>query len=204
MFRGSQDKDDLPISFRQNPRGFGSLPCLGHGAYKIDGGMIYEESTQGILIRVRPQFSLADSSLDQGRFVFTYHVEMENRGEEDAQLLFRHWKIHDSGGDDSEVNGEGVVGTTAHPESRICSRIQELLHVKIPSRIHGGELHLPAAGRVPIQGPGTSLLFSGLPARARRGRDELGDFRTPPVWPGKIDLPAESKLQNKVKCAKFL
>ena len=50
--------------------------------------MIYEESTQGILIRVRPQFSLADSSLDEGRFVFTYHVEMENQGEEEAQLLF--------------------------------------------------------------------------------------------------------------------
>ena len=72
--------------------------------------MIYEESTQGILIRVRPQFSLADSSLDEGRFVFTYHVELENQGEEEAQLLFRHWKIHDAGGDDSEVNGEGVVG----------------------------------------------------------------------------------------------
>ena len=72
--------------------------------------MIYEESTQGIRIRIRPQFSLADSSLGEGRFVFTYHVEMENQGEEEAQLLFRHWKIHDSGGDEEEVNGEGVVG----------------------------------------------------------------------------------------------
>ncbi|MFH1763479.1 MAG: Co2+/Mg2+ efflux protein ApaG [Gemmatimonadota bacterium] len=72
--------------------------------------MIYQELTDGILIRVRPAFSLADSSLDEGRFVFTYHVEMENQGEEPARLLFRQWKIHDSGGEDSEVNGEGVVG----------------------------------------------------------------------------------------------
>jgi ApaG protein len=72
--------------------------------------MIYEERTEGILIRVRPTFSLADSSLDEGRFVFTYHVKMENRGDQPAQLLFRHWKIHDAGGDDSEVHGEGVVG----------------------------------------------------------------------------------------------
>lgn len=72
--------------------------------------MIYQELTEGILIRVRPSFSLADSSLDEGRFVFTYHVEMENQGQESARLLFRHWKIHDAIGDDSEVNGEGVVG----------------------------------------------------------------------------------------------
>ncbi len=72
--------------------------------------MDYEKTTDGILIRVRPAFSLVDSSVDEGRFVFTYHVEMENRGEADAKLLFRHWKIHDSAGEDSEVNGEGVVG----------------------------------------------------------------------------------------------
>jgi ApaG protein len=72
--------------------------------------MIYQETTDGILIRVRPAFSLADSSLDDERFVFTYYVEMENKGEESAKLLFRHWKIHDAGGEDSEVNGEGVVG----------------------------------------------------------------------------------------------
>ena len=74
------------------------------------GFMIYQELTDGILVRVRPAFSLADSSLEEGRFVFTYHVELENKGEEPAQLLFRHWRIHDSIGDDSEVHGEGVVG----------------------------------------------------------------------------------------------
>ena len=72
--------------------------------------MIYQETTDGILIRVRPAFSLADSSLEEERFVFTYHVEMENKGEEPAKLLFRHWRIHDASGEDSEVNGEGVVG----------------------------------------------------------------------------------------------
>lgn len=72
--------------------------------------MKYEELTDGILIRVHPDFSLADSAPESGRFVFTYHVEVENLGEERAQLLFRHWRIHDSGGEDSEVNGEGVVG----------------------------------------------------------------------------------------------
>ena len=72
--------------------------------------MDYTEITDGILIRVQPVFSLADSSLDGSRYVFTYHVEMMNQGEESAKLLFRHWRIHDAAGEDSEVNGEGVVG----------------------------------------------------------------------------------------------
>ena len=57
--------------------------------------MDYQEITDGILIRVRPAFSLVDSSLDEGRFVFSYHVEMENQGAVAAKLLFRHWRIHD-------------------------------------------------------------------------------------------------------------
>ena len=102
-------KDGFQVSFLQRKavrrRSLEPKGCRDHG-----GGMIYEENTEGILIRVQPSFSLADSTLGEGKFVFTYHVEMENQGKESAQLLFRHWKIHDSGGEDSEVNGEGVVG----------------------------------------------------------------------------------------------
>ena len=72
--------------------------------------MEYELITEGIRILVRPSFSLSYSEPEDRRFVFTYHVEMENKGEEVAQLLFRHWRIHDSQGEDSEVDGEGVVG----------------------------------------------------------------------------------------------
>ena len=59
---------------------------------------------------VRPRFSLARSDPTEGEFVFSYHIRMENLGPQAAQLLFRHWFIHDSAGDDQEVDGEGVVG----------------------------------------------------------------------------------------------
>lgn len=72
--------------------------------------MDYEKVTQGIRISVQPSFSLSQSEPDDGRFVFTYLVEMENQGDEAVQLLFRHWHIHDGRGEDSEVDGEGVVG----------------------------------------------------------------------------------------------
>lgn len=71
---------------------------------------IYEDKTEGILVRVRPGFSLAQSDPEEGRFVFSYRVHLENQGTEPGQLLFRHWRIHDAVGEDSEVDGEGVIG----------------------------------------------------------------------------------------------
>ena len=70
----------------------------------------YQDTTEGIVVRVRPTFSLAQSSLEEGRYVFSYQVELENEGPEAGQLLFRYWHIHDSAGEDQEVEGEGVIG----------------------------------------------------------------------------------------------
>lgn len=72
--------------------------------------MLYEKSTQGIRVAVHPRFSLADSDPADGTFVFSYVINLENQSDATAQLLFRHWLIHDAAGDDSEVDGEGVVG----------------------------------------------------------------------------------------------
>ena len=72
--------------------------------------MDYTQITEGIRVLVQPTFSLPHSEPGDGKFVFTYRVQMENQGEEVAQLLFRHWRIHDSQGEDLEIDGEGVVG----------------------------------------------------------------------------------------------
>jgi ApaG protein len=72
--------------------------------------MRYEQATEGIRVRVQPQYSLAQSDPADGMFVFAYEIEMANLGEVPARLLFRHWRIHDSVGEDTEVDGEGVVG----------------------------------------------------------------------------------------------
>ncbi|MEC9241296.1 MAG: Co2+/Mg2+ efflux protein ApaG [Gemmatimonadota bacterium] len=72
--------------------------------------MDYKKTTAGIRVVVRPSFSLPHSEPADGKFVFTYLVQMENQSAEAAQLLFRHWHIHDSEGEDSELEGEGVLG----------------------------------------------------------------------------------------------
>ncbi len=70
----------------------------------------YESLTDGIRVTVRPRFSLAQSDPSEREFVFSYQIRMENMGEQAAQLLFRHWHITDAGGEDQEVDGEGVIG----------------------------------------------------------------------------------------------
>lgn len=89
--------------------------------------MRYESETAGIRVSVRPRFSLAQSDPSEDTYVFSYDVEVRNGGHEAVQLLFRHWHIHDSAGEDTVVDGEGVVGIqpvlppgTSHQYSSFC------------------------------------------------------------------------------------
>lgn len=70
----------------------------------------YHALTNGIRVTVRPFFAPEHSDPAVPRFVFVYRIRIENVGEHTAQLLWRHWHIHDPIGGPSEVEGEGVVG----------------------------------------------------------------------------------------------
>ncbi|MEE8061045.1 MAG: Co2+/Mg2+ efflux protein ApaG [Gemmatimonadales bacterium] len=73
-------------------------------------GEFFYRMSDGIRITVRPLFLDDRSDPDEQQFVFAYFVRIENVGREDAHLLRRRWLIHDSIGEDLEVEGEGVVG----------------------------------------------------------------------------------------------
>lgn len=66
--------------------------------------------TEGIRVTVRPAYLPDQSIPEQRQFVFAYNVRIENTGPQSAQLLSRRWRIHDSGGEDTVVAGDGVVG----------------------------------------------------------------------------------------------
>jgi ApaG protein len=69
----------------------------------------YRES-HGVRITVRPAYLRAQSRPSSGQYVFAYFVRIENVGTTAAQLVSRRWRIHDSVGEDTEVEGAGVVG----------------------------------------------------------------------------------------------
>ena len=71
---------------------------------------MYQECTRSIQISVEPFYVDEQSSPEQGRFVFGYRIQIDNKSAETVQLISRHWRITDSLGRTMEVRGPGVVG----------------------------------------------------------------------------------------------
>jgi ApaG protein len=70
----------------------------------------YAETTRGITVRVAPSFLADQSEPEAGRWVWAYHIRVENGGPAPVQLISRHWIITDGHGRIEEVKGAGVVG----------------------------------------------------------------------------------------------
>ena len=71
---------------------------------------MYSEITRSIKVTVRPFYLEQHSSPDENRYVWAYHVRIDNVGDETVQLRNRHWRITDGFGRLQEVRGPGVVG----------------------------------------------------------------------------------------------
>ena len=71
---------------------------------------MYEEITEKIKITVKPEFLDEHSDPDEKRFIWAYHVKIENFGDDTVKLVSRSWTISDSLGRVQEVRGSGVVG----------------------------------------------------------------------------------------------
>ncbi len=71
---------------------------------------MYAETTRSIRVTVKPYYLEDQSSPTDSRYVWAYHVRIENRGAETVQLRRRHWRNTDAMGRVQEVRGPGVVG----------------------------------------------------------------------------------------------
>jgi len=70
----------------------------------------YMAETEGVIVRVRPSYLAGQSDPDEGRWVWAYQVEIENRGPQPVKLMARRWTITDANGRVETVKGPGVVG----------------------------------------------------------------------------------------------
>lgn len=71
---------------------------------------VYEARTGDVIVRARPTYLDSQSEPAEGRWVWAYSIEIENRGQEAIQLISRHWIIIDATGHVEQVRGPGVVG----------------------------------------------------------------------------------------------
>jgi ApaG protein len=71
---------------------------------------MYSATTRDIRVMVEPAYLEEQSSPTENRYVWSYHVKIENGGGKTVQVLTRYWRITDSLGRVQEVRGAGVVG----------------------------------------------------------------------------------------------
>ena len=120
---------------------------------------IYESVTEGIRVRVRPEFRDDQSDPSNSYYVWLYHVEITNTGNRTVILRTRHWIITDAHGRITEVRGAGVVGE--QPILRPGERFEYTsgTPLKTPSGFMRGyyEMEVEGGGRLKVEIPAFSL-----------------------------------------------
>lgn len=99
----------------------------------------YEATTDGIAIRVVPRFMHDESSPAQGKFFWSYTVEIENLDEVAWRLERRSWRIVDSAGRKQTVDGEGVIGQTPLIEPGETFKYTSGVPLSAPSGLMDGQ-----------------------------------------------------------------
>src|SRR5690606_11638054 len=73
---------------------------------------MFSLTTFDIKVTVYPEYDSKNSFPSENRFVFRYHITIENLSDQPIMLLRREWLIYDVGFGYTEVEGEGVIGLT--------------------------------------------------------------------------------------------
>ncbi len=78
---------------------------------------MFSTTTFDIRVSVLPVYDTKNSFPSENRFVFRYHITIENLSDIPIKLLKRKWLIFDVGFGFTEVAGDGVIGLTPeiHP-----------------------------------------------------------------------------------------
>ena len=64
---------------------------------------MYSKVKRKIQISVQPIYLEEQSTPEENKYVWAYHVNITNRGRETVQLISRYWNITDSNGCVKEV-----------------------------------------------------------------------------------------------------
>jgi len=69
---------------------------------------MYRAKTRSIEVTVEPSY--VESESGNGRYFWSYTINITNGGSQIVQVRARHWRITDGNGRTEEVKGAGVVG----------------------------------------------------------------------------------------------
>ncbi|AVQ03005.1 Co2+/Mg2+ efflux protein ApaG [Caulobacter segnis] len=126
----------------------------------------YEARTRDIVVRVFPTYAAEESSPEDGVYLWSYTVEIENHGAETVTLVSRRWTITDGLNRVNDVEGSGVVGEQPELKPREAFRYVSNCPLPTPSGAmrgsyqmvtEGGELFDAEIPEFSLHLPGASL-----------------------------------------------
>lgn len=106
---------------------------------------MYMLETDGVIIRVEPDFLETESEPEENRYIWSYTVEIENSGTDPVQLMTREWRITDAKGRTRVVKGEGVVGEKPVIAPGECFRYTSGAPLPTPSGFMSGQYEMRRA-----------------------------------------------------------
>ncbi len=126
-------------------------------------GAAYEARTRDIVVRVFPVYAAEESSPEQGLYLWSYTVEIENHGGETVTLISRRWSITDGFNRVNDVEGSGVVGEQPELKPREAFRYVSNCPLPTPSgAMKGSYSMINADGEVfDVEIPEFSLPLAG-------------------------------------------
>lgn len=72
--------------------------------------MLVTSVTNGVKVSAESVFQSSHSDTENGHYLFSYRITIENTSSETIRLMSRYWYIFDSEGQVHEVSGDGVIG----------------------------------------------------------------------------------------------
>lgn len=124
---------------------------------------VYEARTRDVLVRVAPAYLPEPSRPEEGQWLWSYVVEIENHGTQTVTLMSRHWIITDALNRVEEVKGPGVVGEQPVLGPREAFRYNSACPLTTPSgSMRGTYQMVTAAGEAfDVEIPAFSLHLPG-------------------------------------------
>ena len=95
-----------------------------------------------INIKVESDFIKERSSSAIPLYLFSYNIEIYNKGTEEVQLLSRYWHIEDGSGHIEEIRGPGVVGLKPIIKSDEIFKYSSYCPLKTPFGVMHGSFQM--------------------------------------------------------------
>lgn len=98
----------------------------------------FRQTTRSVDVAVTPVYIPEQSNPAENLFVWSYEIEISNKGDEAVQLKSRYWRIISAHGQLIEVRGTGVVGDQPTIRAGSSYTYTSYTHLPTPSGMMTG------------------------------------------------------------------